>query len=293
MFSDSHIHLTHASFNGMVPCITSESQEERISHMDRKQIIDECKNNGIAFCIEPGIDFGSNYKILEAAEEYPDFIYPAVGVHPTRTPKTKWSKRQELKQLSLDERVIAVGELGLDYHYKRMEQHRFKQRLWFRWQLKLAAERNLPLILHIRLADKEAIRILRRNRDKIKGGVCHCFNSGSDVAKVYTEEFGLMLGIGGSLLQENSRQLEQVVIDTPLEFMILETDGPYVKPKRPENISGKKWTKARNTSLVIPDVAKRVAELKGLNVSEVERVTTENVARVFGIDISRHVSDYE
>jgi len=287
VFVDSHIHLTHNSFTGTVPCIVSEEQEERITHMDRTHIIEECKNNGIAFCIEPGIDFESNYNILEAAEKFHDFIYPAIGVHPTRAPKTKWSKRVELKKLALDDKVIAIGELGLDYHYKRMGQHRLKQKSWFKWQLKLAAERKLPLILHIRLADDDAIRILRRNKNKLNGGVCHCFNMGSDIAKVYTEEFGFMLGIGGSLLQENCGELEQAVIDTPLEFLILETDGPYVKPKRPEDISGKKWTKARNTSLIIPDVAKRVAELKGIDVSEVERVTTENVARVFGIDISR------
>jgi len=285
VFVDSHIHLSHASFTGTVPCIVSEEQEDRISYMDGEQIVEECRKNGIRFCIEPGIDFESNYKILEMAEDCAGFIYPAVGVHPTRAPKTKWSKRLELKKLALNDKVIAIGELGLDYHYNRMEQHRFRQKCWFKWQLKLASERKLPLILHIRSADEDAIKILRKYKKiLLNGGVCHCFNRGSDIAKVYTEEFGFMLGIGGSLLQENCQTLEQAVIDTPLEYLILETDGPYVKPKRPESITGKKWTRARNTSLIIPDIAKRIAVLKGIEISEVERVTTDNAIRLFKLN---------
>lgn len=284
MFVDSHIHLTHSLFEGSVPCIVSEKHEERVFNMDIKQIIAECSNNGIAFCIEPGIDYESNYRVLDAANEYPEYIFPAIGIHPTRAPQTRWSKRLELKKLALNNKVIAIGELGLDYHNERMKQHRFKQKRWFKWQLKLAWEKGLPLILHIRMADEDAIRILRRYKKKINGGVCHCFNQSTDIAKIYTEEFGLMLGIGGSLLQDNCKELEQAVIDTPLSYLILETDGPYVKPKRTEGVSGKKWKKARNTSLIIPDIAKRIAVLKGIDVLEVEKATTENVIKVFGIN---------
>ena len=177
--------------------------------------------------------------------------------------------------------MIAIGELGLDYHYKRLKQHRIRQKMWFVWQLKLAEKSHLPLILHIRLGDTDAIKILRHHKDKLNGGVCHCFNQGSDIAKIYTEEFGFMLGIGGSLLQEGCEKLEQTVRDIPLEHLILETDGPYVRPIRPENVTGKKWKKTRNSSLIIPDIAQRVAELKKIDVDEVERITTENVVRVF------------
>lgn len=93
-----------------------------------------------------------------------------------------------------------------------------------------------------------------------------------------------MLGIGGSLLQSNCYELEDTVKQIPLEFLVLETDGPYVKPMKPEGISGKQWGKSRNTSLIIPDVAKRIAELKGIDVQEVEKVTTENVKRLFNIN---------
>lgn len=131
--------------------------------------------------------------------------------------------------------------------------------------------------------DEDAVKILRRNRKKLHGGVCHCFCGGADIARIYTEEFGLCLGIGGTLLMkpENREQLEQAVIATPMEYLLLETDGPYVKPERPDSVTGKKWRKSRNTSLILPAIAERIAELKALEASEVIKITTENTRRVF------------
>ena len=164
------------------------------------------KEKGIVFCIESSVELELNAKLLELAEDYSEFVYPAVRVHPTRSFLTKWKDRKVVEQLATDKRVIAIGELGLDYHYERKKQHRLKQLMWFLWQLKLAHKRNLPLILHIREADEDAIKVLRHSKKRIKGGVCHCFNRGIDCAKVYTEEFGFMLGIGGSLLQSDCQR---------------------------------------------------------------------------------------
>lgn len=285
MFIDSHIHLTHPLFAGKFPCIVDSKETERIKYMDRPQLIKVFKDNDILFCIEPGIDLESNYKILELVDKYPDFLFSAIGVHPTRAPQTKWGKRKELINLADNLSVIAIGELGLDYHYERFKQHRIRQKMWFAWQLKLAYKNRLPLILHIRLADADAIKMLRQYKNKLNGGVCHCFNQSPNIARIYTEEFGFMLGIGGSLLQEGCEELEQTVRQTPLEYLILETDGPYVRPARPENVTGKKWKKSRNNSLIIPDIAQRVAELKNIDIAEVERITTENVIRVFKLDV--------
>lgn len=307
MFVDSHIHLTHKSFEGgVVPCITSEQENiDRIKYYDRNQLINELRSNDIALCIEPGIDFESNYKILDLARLYPDYIYPVIGVHPTRTFLTKFRNRKLVEQLIIDnkERIVGIGELGLDYHYDRKNQHRFKQKIWFIWQLKLAAKYNLPVVLHIRDgynydsdekainngvdndANKDAIRILSRYKNVIKGGVCHCFKKGPEIAKIYTEELGFLLGIGGSLLCDDCSELEKTVIHTPLEYIILETDGPYVKPARPEEISGKKWNKARNTSLIIPDIARRIAALKGSDIATVENITSANAMRLFNINM--------
>lgn len=144
---------------------------------------------------------------------------------------------------------------------------------------------GLPLVLHIRAADKAAIRILRRKKKKLHGGVCHCFGGNAKTAKIYTKKFGLCLGIGGTLLMrpEISAPLQEAVKATPMEFLLLETDGPYVKPKRSEGISKKKWDRARITSLILPAVAAKIAELKGISVEEVFRITEENTKRVFGI----------
>lgn len=283
MFVDSHVHLTHHLFEGVVPCIDALKADERILYLTRDALIDKMKEDGIGFCVEPGIELESNYKLLRLVDSFPDFLYPAVGVHPTRAPQTKWKSRREIEKLSQDSRVVAIGELGLDYHYERRKQHRLKQKAWFVWQLLLADKRRLPLILHIRLADEDAIRILRHFQKRIHGGVCHCFNKGLDIAKTYTEEFGLLLGIGGSLLQETCKELEGAVRGIPLECLLLETDGPYVKPDVPEGLSGKQWRKARNTSLILPDIAARIAEIKGVDVAEVERVTTVNAEHLFRI----------
>lgn len=285
MFIDSHIHLSRKQFDGTFPCTNMEKNEKNIVYMNREQLIDEMKAKGIMHCIEPGVELESNEQLLALGKKLPSFLHPTVGVHPTRAPKTKWRDRKKIEKLADDERVIAIGELGLDYHYERNKQHRLKQKMWFVWQLRLADKKGLPLILHIRMADKDAVKILRKYKKRIHGGVCHCFTGDYQIAKKYTEEFGLLLGIGGSLLQDHCEGLEDAVKRVPLEYLVLETDGPYVNPKKPEQFSGKQWKKVRNTSLIIPEVAARVAKLKGISVEEVEQTTTENVCRVLLKDI--------
>lgn len=285
MFVDSHIHLTHHLFDHTFPCLTRVEEGIIVYEgCNKDTLISIIKEAGCEFVVEPGIGVESNAKILEFASTSDGFVLPAIGVHPTRCIKTKWSQRKIIEELSNNDQVVAIGELGLDYHIRRNEQKRLKQMAWFIWQLKLADKLKLPLILHIRLADKDAIRILKyfHRKGKVHGGVCHCYNSGSDVAKIYTEEMGLMLGIGASLMYGN-KELEEAVINTPLEFILLETDGPYVSLPKTSNLSNKEYRKIRNTSIAITVVAARIAELKGIEVSEVMRVTTLNAKKLFGV----------
>lgn len=283
MFVDTHIHLTHKLFNGQSPCIISGDNNEYIKQLNQSELIKEFQKNNIAFCVEPGIDLDSNYNLLKLSDNYPGYIYPTVGIHPTRSPETKWTDRKKVAALMDNEKVIAIGELGLDYHYDRNKQHRLKQKIWFMWQLNEAHKRNLPLVLHIRLADKDAIKILRRYKNKLHGGVCHCFNRGTEEAKIYTEEFGFMLGIGGSILHDENTDLQKAVLQTPLEFLVLETDGPFVKGPKPDSLTGKQWKKARNTSLIIPQVAAKIASIKNIDSNLVEQITTENAKRLYNI----------
>lgn len=281
---DSHIHLSFKYFDQNFSYIDFDGEVFSIGvNGRRKELIEEMKSRGVSCCIEPAIDVDSNERLLNLSKESGGFIYPAVGNHPTRCIHSKIRDFKRVKKFSEREGVIAIGETGLDYHYERREQHRLKQKIWFQWQINLADNLALPLILHIRLADEDAIKILRRNRKKLNGGVCHCFCGGSDVARIYTEELGFCLGIGGTLLMkpEYREQLEQAVIATPIEYLLLETDGPYVKPKRPDDVTGKKWTKARNTSLILPAIAGRIAELKGMALDDVIKITEENTRRVF------------
>ena len=280
---DSHIHLSYRYFDQTFSYIGIDHDKYVLLSGDRNSLITNLKEQGIECCIEPAIDVDSNEILLKLSEENEGFLYPAVGNHPTRCINSALRDFKRVKEYSKRAGVIAIGETGLDYHYERREQHRLKQKMWFQWQINLADQLGLPLILHIRMANEDAIAILRKNKKKLHGGVCHCFNSGSDEAEIYTEELGLHLGIGGALLMkpEHSEALRQAVSAVPLEYLLLETDGPYVKPERPENISGKKWTRARNTSLILPAVAAKIAEIKGVTAEEVMKITADNTRRVF------------
>ncbi len=138
MFIDTHIHLSHKKFDGITPCVNSLSEDEVIVAMSREDIINKLKQEGFAYVVDPGIDIESNYRLIDLAGRNQGFIYAAVGIHPTRVPKTKRSVRSEIVKLAAEKSVVAIGELGLDYHHPRLTQHRLKQKSWFKRQLTLA-----------------------------------------------------------------------------------------------------------------------------------------------------------
>ena len=283
---DTHIHMSYKPFDQVFSYIEMNEGKYIITQEGtREKLIMKMKEAGVEGCIEPAIDIDSNERLLRLSREYRGFLYPAAGNHPTRCIHSNKSDFERLREYAGDSSIIAIGETGLDYHYKRFNQHRLKQKKWFKYQINLAHEKQLPLILHIRMAEKDAIRILRRNKGKLHGGVCHCFTYGIDTAKIFTEELGLCIGIGGTLLQNNEfgSILQETVRETDMEYLLIETDGPYVRPTHPENISKKKWEKARNTSLILPAIINRIAEIKGMNPLEIERITTTNAKRVFHI----------
>ena len=281
---DSHIHLSHRLFDKTFSYIDFDGKEFQIVADGRRELLIEAlKRRGISCCIEPAINIASNELLLNLSREYRGFVYPAIGNHPTRCIHAKLTDFNKLREFATQNGIIAIGETGLDYHFEPQNQHRYKQKAWFQRQINLADNLGLPLILHIRQADEDAIEILRKNLQKLHGGVCHCFCSNATIAKIYTQELGFCLGIGGSLLMdpEYSKQLEEAVIATSIEYLLLETDGPYVKPEKPESLTVESWKKARNTSLILPAVAKRIADLKDMPVDDVIKITEENTRRVF------------
>ena len=182
--------------------------------------------------------------------------------------------------------MIAIGEIGLDYHYKREEQHRLTQYLWFLYQLNLAWKRKKPVILHVRDAHEDALRILRMHPARKLGGVIHCFYGSKEIAEQYLK-LGYHIGIGGSVLQleERAQDLWGAIPHIPLERILLETDAPFILPYCKDVIQPKLLRRARNTSLILPAVIRKIAELKGISADEVEQATTENTIRLFHLPI--------
>ena len=280
---DSHAHYSHARFESAFRYLARGGDGELcLREGNRPELLRALRDSGIAAVLEPGITLASNEALLDLSRQYPGFLFPAVGVHPTRTPDERWQDRRRLIALSGSPGVIAIGETGLDYHLARGTQHRLCQKTWFLYQLRLADHRRLPLILHIRQADRDALRILRRCRKRLHGGVVHCFAGDYGTARAYLE-LGFALGIGGTLLQEGerARTLCDAVRQLPLASLLVETDAPYVLPACGALDSRKKLQKVRNTSLILPAVVEKIAALKGVDAETVARATLENTRRVF------------
>jgi len=253
---------------------------------DREQLFQELLDDNIPYSIEPGVSLQSSEEVLQLCAEYPGRIFPAVGIHPTRSIYENWSDRKKLDALAKMPDVIAVGEIGLDYHYKREEQHRLKQHLWFVYQLNLAWKMKLPVILHVRDAHEDALRILRWHPAHKLGGVIHCFYGSREIAEQYLK-LGYHIGIGGSVLQleERAKDLWEAIPHIPLDRILVETDAPFILPYCKDVIQPKLLRRTRNTSLILPAVIKKIAELKGVPADEVEQSTTENVIRLFKLPI--------
>lgn len=281
MIVDSHAHYAHACYGNGFRYLDWEGNWT-LREGTREELFARMDAAGVAMSVEPGISLDSNEAILALAEQFPGRIFPAVGCHPTRCFREKWSGRKRLTALSKAPGVVAIGETGLDYHHERKEQHRFLQHLWFLYQLRLARKRRLPLVLHIRDADEDALRVLRLfYKGRWHGGVVHCFGEGWDIARQYLD-MGLYIGVGGVLLNPaRNEKLREAVKHIPLERIVVETDSPYVLPQCKDVLPPKQVRRAKNSSLILPRVIEEIAAIQGVPAAEVERVTAENAIRLF------------
>lgn len=281
MIFDTHAHYAHRAFMGECSYLARGEGGFEVRRGELQKIFGDLAAAGIVGTIEPGVTIASNEAILALSKDYP--VYPAVGVHPTRAVQERWSDRRALEKLSLAHGVVAIGETGLDYHLGRSQQYRIRQLGWFVYQLELAKKRDLPVILHIRDAHSHALRVLRHYRGKLRG-VVHCF-SGDDALALEYVSLGWHLGIGGTVLQKGDRAdaLRGALKSVPLEWLLVETDSPFILPDLTGIMPGKLRRRARNTSLILPAVIEEIARIKGLSPEEVERVTTQNACRLFGL----------
>lgn len=282
MIIDSHAHYNHIVYKKPFRYLTYDKDGYALKEGNREQMFRELPEAGVSCSIEPGISLQSCGEILALCAQYPGRLFPAMGIHPTRSVFEKWSDRKKLAEFAKAPGVIAIGEIGLDYHYKREEQHRLKQHLWFLYQLNLAWKLKKPVILHVRDAHGDALRILKHHPAGKLGGVVHCFYAGKEVAQQYLE-LGYHIGIGGSVLQQEERAeaLWEAVRHIPLERILIETDAPFILPYCKDVIPPKQLRRARNTSLILPAVIAKIAELKGISAETVEQATAENVIRLF------------
>ena len=286
MIIDSHAHNNNNAYKKPFRYLSYDKDGYALKEGEREQLFQTLLEANIPYSIEPGVSLQSCEEVLQLWAEHPGRIFPAIGVHPTRSVFEKWSDRQKLDLYAKTPGVIAIGEIGLDYHYKREEQHRLKQYIWFLYQLNLAWKMKLPVILHVRDAHKDVLRILRLHPARELGGVVHCFYGSKEIAKQYLE-LGYHIGIGGSVLQleERAKDFWEAIPHIPLDRILVETDAPFILPYCRDVIQPKLLRRARNTSLILSAVIQKIAELQGISLTEVEKATTENAIRLFALPI--------
>ena len=221
MIIDSHAHYNNNAYKKPFRYLAYAKDGYSLKEGEREQLFQELVDANILYSIEPGVSLQSCEEVLQLCAEYPNRIFPAMGIHPTRSIYEKWSDRKKLDTYAKTSGVIAIGECGLDYHYKREEQHRLKQHIWFLYQLDLAWRLKKPVILHVRDAHEDALRILKWHPARKLGGVIHCFYGSWEIAEQYLK-LGYHFGIGGSLLQlkDRANALYEAVEHIPLDTYV-------------------------------------------------------------------------
>lgn len=236
---------------------------------DREALLEALPKNGIAKVVNVGSSLESCRKTLALTGKY-DFIYGAVGIHPSDSGELDEESFAWLSQQYGAPKCVAVGEIGLDYYWD--EPSREIQQKWFRRQLNLAREVKKPVIIHSRDAARDTAEILREEKAEEIGGVIHCYSYTREMAKTFLD-MGFYFGIGGVLTFKNSRKLKEAVEYIPLERIVLETDCPYLAPV-PNR--GK-----RNSSLNLPYVVSSLAEVKGVDEETLRQAVWKNAHELY------------
>ena len=252
MIFDTHAHYDDEAFD-----------------QDRDELLKSMNEAGVAFIVNVGASIDSTRKALELAGKYP-FLYAAIGVHPSETEGMTQDDLSWLKEKAADPKVVAIGEIGLDYHWP--DPDKAIQKKWFEEQLQLASETGLPIIVHSRDAAQDTLEILKEwQKEKMKG-VIHCFSYTKEIAREYLN-MDYYFGIGGVLTFKNAKKLIEAVEYIPMSRILLETDCPYLAP---EPYRGK-----RNQSTYIDLVAERLAEIKKISKEEVLTITMRNAKEFY------------
>ena len=255
MFIDSHAHLTFPELK-----------------IDLPEVIRRAKDANLSAIINIALDDNALATSLKMAEEFPGYIFNAYGLHPHDASGWKDEIAQKVRALAKEKKLIAIGETGLDYHYMLSPIERQKE--IFRKFLQLAQELNLPAVIHSREATKDTLAIIHEENQGKLQGVLHCFNGDMELAKQALDT-GLHISFTGNITFPKAHSIRQAAKEIPLERIMIETDCPFLAP---QSFRGK-----RNEPAYVAEVAKQIAEIKGLTVEEVAEETTKNTRQLFKI----------
>ena len=241
---------------------------------DREQILERMRNRGVEYIVNVGASIHSCKTTIGLTRRFP-YVYGALGVHPDDVADLTEEDYEWLERSVYKPKIVAVGEIGLDYHWNENKDQQIKA---FERQMQIAREAQLPIIIHSRDAAKDTHDVMKVNRADEMGGIVHCFSYTKEMAKQFMD-MGFYLGIGGVVTFSNARKLQEVVEYMPMDKMVIETDCPYMSPV-PNR--GK-----RNDSFNLPYVVNKIAEIKGISPTEVIDITCENAKNVYDIGRKR------
>lgn len=252
---DSHCHINDNLYK--------ENPEEYVKNAE---------NSGVFQFLVVGFDKASSVDAVNISKQF-NGCYAAVGIHPSDIKKRKENDLEKIKNLAKEEKVIAIGEIGLDYYWDKDEAVKEEQRKYFIEQIKIANELDLPISIHCREAIDDCLQILKENPVK-NAGIMHCFAGSLESAKEFIK-LGFLLGFGGTVTFKNAVRPKEVVASVPSDSYVIETDAPYLTP---DPYRGKE-----NHSKYLYLIRNKIAELRGISPEQVEKETNENFKRVFKI----------
>ncbi|MCX7745288.1 MAG: TatD family hydrolase [Clostridia bacterium] len=255
MLFDSHAHFDDERFDS-----------------DRDEIILNANKNGVSYILNAASDMESAKMSIALSKKF-HFLYAAVGVHPHNVSNLGEGVLSELVELARNSKVVAIGEIGLDYYYDFSPKD--VQQEWFGRQINLARELKLPVIIHNRDAHEDTMRLIKSEKAREVGGVLHCYSGSVEMAKEVLEH-NLYISVGGPVTFKNAKKTIEVVKYVPLDRLLIETDCPYLTP---EPYRGK-----RNDSSFVRLVAEKIAEIKGISYDEAAFATLNNAKTLFKIE---------
>ncbi|MBE5930716.1 MAG: TatD family deoxyribonuclease [Lachnospiraceae bacterium] len=239
---------------------------------DRDAVLSSLHEKGVGTVVNICASPASLKRILSLTENY-SFVYGAAGIHPDHAGELTEEMFGEISRLADEEKIVAIGEIGLDYYWDTAPHE--VQRQWFLRQLDLAMEKDLPVVIHSREATQETLEIMREAYKKSGGklrGVIHCFSGSAEIAKEYTD-MGFYIGVGGVVTFKNGKKLKEVVETMPLDKLVIETDCPYLAPVP--------YRGKRNDSTLLRHVIEEIAALRGMTAEEVEHLTETNARQLY------------